>query len=380
MSNKHRISGVVGRLGILAAVAILVCCQPASTPRPGADSAGDPFYPGLGNGGYDVEHYTLELSVDVARQTLLGTATIEAQATQDMSAFNLDFAGFEIDAVTVNGTPSMYSRSGWELAITPSEPLRAAATFTTVVAYHGTPGEGVELDDAPFDLSWAFHADGAYVMNGEPSGAPTWYPVNAHPSDKATYTFRITVPRPYLVAANGVLKQTIKHGNVVTYVWEARDPMASYLSTVNVGRFIVQEAVGPGGLPIRHYVSEGFANVASAILDRTADMIAFFSERFGAYPFEAYGVAVVGGEGHGGLEAQTMTVLTGHLLEDLAAMDDRLPPEDRAEIIAAHELAHQWFGNSVSLMRWSDIWLNEGFATYAGWLWLEHTAGPVVYD
>jgi hypothetical protein len=346
---------------------------PTPTPvvgEPGSAGIGDSYYEDLGNGGYDAWHYTLDLTVDMESGVLTGTTTMAAQATQDLGAFDLDFQGFEISSVAVNGLPVGYERSDHELILTLGDPLADGSPFTTSVTYSGVPEPVDACTDLSIPVGWTYDEDvGVYVIS-EPNGAAAWYPVNDHPRDKASYTFRVTVPEPYVVAANGLLQETVDHGDTATYVWEASDPTASYLTTVAIGDYVVQAEEGPGGLPIRHYFPADWDTDKVLSFVRTAEMIEYFSTVFGPYPFETYGVVVVDTDLYLALEAQTLSVFGGALV---AAV-----PTD--ETTAAHELAHQWFGDSVSLYDWHDIWLNEGFATYAEWLWAEHTTGPEVRD
>jgi aminopeptidase N len=339
------------------------------TAQQGADGAGDAYFPQLGNGGYDTQHYALDLRYDVAATRLEGTATITASATQPLGAFNLDFQGFDISRVTVNGSAARFARSGRELTISPAQPIAGGVTFTTSVAYGGTPQPFTD-DAVPIVIGWNAYEGGSYVA-AEPSGAAAWFPANDHPSDKARYTFRITVARPYLVAANGILRQTIERADERTFVWQTRDPMASYLATVNIFPFEVQTEQGPGGLPIRNYFPPEIADEARAAFASTGAMIAYFSEIFGPYPFEAYGVVVPDADFPFALETQTISLFSRGAASSA--------PEE-VESTVAHELAHQWFGNSVSLLQWRDIWLNEGFATYASALWLEHKEGRAALD
>ena len=327
----------------------------AQNPQPGADGLGDSRFPLAGNGGYDVQHYTLDLTWDAATGDIFGTATIEALATQALSAFNLDFRGLSIIGITVDDTPATFARAEPELTIQPAQPLLDGDPFTVVVAYSGRP-QPLRDPAAPIAIGWITYDEGVYVVS-EPLGAATWYPVNDHPLDRATYTFRITVPQPYVVAANGLLQETIDSGATTTYVWEASDPLASYLATVNIGQFDVQTDTGPDGLPIRNYFPPDLDAGALAGFDRTAEMIAFFSDLFGPYPFEAYGVVVVSADFPAALETQTLSVFG---------------PLSLGEVTVAHELAHQWFGDSVALADFGDMWLNEGFASYAEVLWLGH--------
>lgn len=329
---------------------------------PGSDSLGDSYYPELGNGGYDALHYTIDLTWDDVINTIDGSVTMQARATQNLNAFNLDLIGLEVSTINVNDAAATFARKGRELTITPSESLSNGDTFEVVVAYSGEPE--VQLDPAaPILLGWVRYEDGVYVVS-EPSAAAAWYPVNDHPLDKATYSFRITVPQPYVVAANGLLQKTIDNGATLTYVWEARDPIASYLVTVDIADYVIDTSEGPNGLPIRNFFPRSDSEFYRREVEPTSDMIEYFSEVFGPYPFEAYGIVVAGDVG-GALETQTLSVFA---------------PGAVQEGILAHELVHQWFGDSVSLKQWQDIWLNEGFAVYGTWLWYEHLEGSQVID
>lgn len=332
------------------------------------DGLGDPLYPRLGNGGYDVLHYTLDLAVDMETNIISGTTTISAQATQDQDAFNLDFEGLTVEGIWINGNPAHSSRTGRELTITPSSRLREGEAFTVTVRYNGVPNP---TDDggAPFEIGWRRYSRGVFVAS-EPSGAATWYPANDHPCDKATYTMRVTVPEPYVVAANGTLKGEVDNGETRTYTWESRDTVASYLTTVNIGEFITETRSTLSGVPIRNYFPRTLDAEAKEGFKRTPEMIEYLESIFGPYPFEAYGVVVADTDLGFALETQTLS-LFGRSGGGGGA---------ESEEVVVHELSHQWFGNSVSLTSWRDIWLNEGFATYAQWLWLEHTEGKTAYE
>lgn len=338
---------------------------------PGASGLGDSLYPGFGNGGYDVQHYTLDLIVrEVDTSKLEGLTTIEAQATQNLSSFNLDFIGFTIDEITVNGQPAKFDRKGQELTITPPKPLEASEAFVVKVIYRGMPEEVYSVATSG-QIGWVAFDGGSYVLS-EPDGAATYYPVNDHPLDKATYTFHVTVPKPFEVAANGVLAETIDQGDTITFVWEERDAMAGYLATVNIGKFEIETETAPNGIPIRNYYDVGLAQNVRQPFARQGDMLAFYSDIFGTYAFETYGALILDTEVGTALESQTLSIYGVDQL-DLENMP-------LAEQLAAHELAHQWFGDSLSLADWGDIWLNEGFATYAEGLWVEHTEGAEALD
>ena len=324
-----------------------------STPSPGAPDLGEPFYSWMGNGGYDALHYTIDLTVEMETSFVAGGVAIDAEATQALSRFNLDFLGLEVNEVTVNGEDATFWREGRELTIEPVEPLQQGEIFHVIVSYSGVV-EAVPDPAIPFEVIGWLHGDsGVYVLS-EPSGASSWYPVNDSPLDKASYTFRITVDKPYVVAANGLLQETVDNGDSTTYQWEAADPMASYLATINIAEFDVESEVGPNELPIVNYFPTTSGPEVRKHFAVTAEQIAYFSEVFGPYPFETFGAIVMDDNAFSAaLETQTRPVYGARIVINVG------------EAVIAHEMAHQWFGDSISLEKWSDIWLNEGFATYA---------------
>ena len=281
-----------------------------------------------------------------------------------MSALNLDFLGLEVSDIQVNDSPAQFSRDGSELTIIPSSNIMNGETFTTIVAYGGVPAP-VDDPGVPFaQIGWNMDESGLFIL-GEPPGSMSWYPSNNHPIDKATYTFRVTVEKPFVVAANGLLKDAIDNGDTTTYLWEAGDPMASYLATINIAEFDISTEEGPGGLPIRNYFPVGIDEETIAPFSRTSEMIEFFSSLFGPYPFEAFGSAVMDFDLGATLENQTLSLIAIDAIN---------------EANIANMVAHQWIGNSVSPATWQDIWLNEGFGVYSEALWLEHTEGQDAMD
>ncbi len=338
---------------------------PAETPQEGIGAAGigDDYFRLMGNGGYDVQHYALDLDISMADNRIDGVARIEAVATQDLERFNLDFTGFTINSLQVDGQPAEYTRSGSELTIIPAAALSAGQPFTITLAYSGVP-RGSSEAGRDFASGWHYYGEQVMVA-GEPGGAATWYPVNEHPLDKATYSMTISVEAPYVVAANGLLQDVSEEGGRITYEWASRDPIASYLVTLAIGDFEIETDQSEGGVPIRNYFATGVDPLVRAGFARQDEMIDYFETIFGPYPFEAYGAVVHDLDLGFALETQTLSTF-GNTFAD--------------EYVVVHELAHSWFGNSVSLSDWSDIWLNEGFATYAGALWTEHTGGPRAFD
>jgi aminopeptidase N len=356
---------VIG-LCVLLLVGNLVQAQSGTA---GTEGMGDPYFPDLGNGGYDTRHYNLQIAWNDVTNEISGTVTIDADAVQDLSAFNLDFQGFTISSLEVDGEPATFERDGRELTITPAETLVSGSPFTVAVTYSGVPGEGVPDYYANFAHGWTRYENGVFVAS-EPNGASYWFPTNDHPLDKATYTFAITVPKEFIVAANGLLQGVDEGQDTTTYHWESSHPMASYLATVNIADFVVQTSEGLDGLPIRNYFPTTLSDDASAAFNRVPDMIAFYEEIFGDYPFEAYGAVVADVDLSFALETQTISLFGKQVVVGAGG----------AETTIAHELAHQWFGNSVSVANWKYIWLNEGFATYASFLWQEHIAGQETFE
>ena len=366
----------------------------------GSSGIGDPYFPLLGNAGFDVQHYTLDLDLDVAGGAIAaGRATIQAVALLDLCSFNLDFRGLEIDAVSVDGQAARFSRHGGELTIEPAAPLAHGEPFAVEIAYHGKPigNEAPTLGGLVLEVLGGIFGFGAAAQKpnpeegeqygsgwwsgremifiaGEPAGAESWYPVNGHPADKATYTLRLTVPEPYAVVANGTLTETIAAENRTTTVWESRDPMASYLVTLHAGRLDIDVRDGPGGLPIRTAFADSISPRQRTMFDRLPEILAYFESVFGPYPFASVGGTVVGAPILFALETQTLPIYGS-----LPLSGATLTAEERTglEALVAHETAHQWFGDAVTLLRWQDIWLNEGFATYAQILWLEQSQGVV---
>jgi Peptidase family M1 domain/Peptidase M1 N-terminal domain len=219
--------------GILAGTAL------AGTVRsfgPGAPGIGDPYFPLDGNGGYDVAHYDLDLAYEPSTDVLSGAVTIRARATQNLSRFNLDLEGLTVRHVSVDGRRASWTRDGGELIITPRHGLKKHKRFKTVVEYDGVPEP---IGDEQIGISGFIHTDDGTLVAGQPDAAATWYPVNDHPADKASYTFEITVPHGLVAMANGELKSSRTSRGRTTWVWDAKEPMASYLTTATIGEFDV---------------------------------------------------------------------------------------------------------------------------------------------
>ncbi len=327
----------------------------------GAPGIGDPYYPQYGNGGYDVSHYRIVDTYRTARGQLAGHVLITATATQPLTQFNLDFA-LTTDSVSVNGEPAQFRKpDGHELVVTPAHKLTTGSTFSVAVTYHGIPGVVMLHGIAP----WI--ADRHEVMAmGEPEIAAWWFPGNDHPRDKATYDITIRVPRGQQVIGDGVLVSRKRGAQFTAWRWQMADPMASYLAAFAAGHFWVESGTSHG-LPFTYAVSrllnQRQQDASMHLLRRTPAIVRWLSSHYGPYPFHATGGVVTG-------------------LDSGFAMEDQSRPSypymgdgHMATSTVVHELAHQWFGDSVSVNRWRDIWLNEGFATYIEWQWAEEKRG-----
>lgn len=361
----------IAALMVTAGLVLLPACAPAGVQppaaTPGAPGIGDPYFPLDGNGGYDVDRYDLDVTYAPATDVLTGVAQVSARATQGLSAFNLDLSGLEVRGITVDGADAAFTRDAGELTVTPAEPIVDGAAFTTVVTYDGVP----QLVEDGFGAAGFFATDDGALVVGQPDVAATWFPVNDHPLDPAAFTFRITAPDGLAAIANGVLESTTSSDGLTTTTWVAEAPMAPYLAGMAIGAFDVR-AYSHDGVRYWDAIAPGLGDaeaVARASLARQPEVLGFLQEVFGPYPFDAAG-GIVDDEQRleFALENQTRPIYAPSFFTDPVSGDS----------VVVHELAHQWFGDSVALARWSDIWLNEGFATYAEWLWAEREGSTTV--
>ncbi|MFF7332655.1 M1 family aminopeptidase [Streptomyces sp. NPDC008150] len=354
------------RLAALATAAASFCLIAASpAPAPGAPGIGDPYFPQLGNGGYDALHYDLGIAYDPATDRLDGTTTVTARATRALSSFDLDLQQLTVTGVQVNGRRAEFTRDEDELRVTPRGPLSKGRDFTVSVTYGGVP----EPLSGPIvfgsEYGWMKTDDGVFVAC-EPNAASTWFPSSDHPSDKATYDIRIKAPTGLTGVSNGRLVSTTTRGGSTYTHWRESKPMATYLATATIGKFDVRTGRTPSGIPVYVAIDPVLQDQnAVDVYAVTAEATDYWASLFGPYPFEETG-AIVDDMPEAGfsLEVQSKPAYSAV----------------RSESTIVHELAHQWFGDSVSVEQWKDIWLNEGFATYAQWLWAEHRGTRSAHD
>jgi aminopeptidase N len=348
------------RLLPLPLVAALLLAGPAearhSHPTPGAAGIGDRLFPELGNGGYDALHYDLDVTYPTSEpaQTVNGHVTMLARATKSLSRFDLDFSGDSVASVRVNGASADFSRVRDELVITPDRALGDNSRFVVRVTF--TSHSYTPDPSDPFPFGWFATRDGS-VTAGQPNLSHSIYPVNDHPADKASYTVRMDVPEGTTAISNGVKLWSRTRGGRTVSTFLQRQPMASELLQLAVGALDVIQRGRQHGVQLRDAVASSHAAADEPALARTPDHLAWMESKVGRYPFDSYGVLAADQQFFYALETQTLSLHPTFLFE---------PPRTPAgyEPVMVHELAHQWFGDSVAPETWSDVWLNEGHASW----------------
>ncbi len=330
----------------------------------GAEGIGDPYYPASGNGGYQVNGYDIALSYTPETNDLSAVATISGTVTEPEKLGRFDFdlqPSMKVSTVTVDGKAADFAQQDAELVITPASGLAPTSALTVVVSYAGRPGAVPGGTGGVGDGGWYRTRSGGAVVAGEPFSASAWYPVNEHPADTATFAVTATVPAKWQVISNGVQFDGAlpdPGAGKKTTRWVQDVPIASYLTTIYIDTFSTVTDTLSDGTPIVSVFAPGDSGDKTLAKDTKA-IIEMLSGYFGPYPFKAVGGIYTDESIAFALETATRPVYADWVDTDTIV----------------HELAHQWYGDQVTIERWSDICINECVASYAEWLWHEKKDG-----
>jgi len=324
----------------------------------------DPYVPNSGNSGYRVSRYELDLQYKVAINRLSGSATITAVTLAPLGSFTLDLSeALTVSKMWVNGDrPARFGASGNKLHVRLASALPPGAALSIVVRYSGSPRP---VRSYWGDVGFEELSDGALVA-GQPNGAATWFPCDDQPGAKASYRIQVSTDSAYQVIANGELVSRRAGAAQTTWTYEQAEPTSTYLATLQIGVYgRVRLASTP--VPIGAALPPRLRGKFDRDFARQQQMMRLFVELFGPYPLASgYTVVVTDDDLEIPLEAQGVSIFGAN----------HCTGARESERLIAHELAHQWFGNSVTARRWRDIWLHEGFACYAEWLWSQESGGP----
>jgi len=309
----------------------------------------DSLYPDVGDPGVDALHYLLDLTWAPKVERLTATETLLLRATSTSDQLRLDLARqLVVGHVWLDGKAVSFQHTGKDLIV--STPVEADSRHVLQLTYSGTPEPvTAPTDRADFSTTgWTIAPDGTVWTMQEPYGAYSWYAVNDHPSDKAFYDITIHAPKDQVGVANGELRSRTTAGGRTVTRWHLPEPAASYLITVAIGRLTETRDSGPHGLPISYWTPTDRPAILRQV--RYAPRaVAYLEHLVGRYPFPTLGVLVV--PSNSAMETQSMVTL-----------GDKLYTLSRDVVV--HEIAHQWYGDTVTPDDWSDLWMNEGMATY----------------
>ncbi len=323
------------------------------------------YTPGHGDTSYRVAHYELDLAYQVDGNQLTGRAVLHCVAVEDLLQFKVNLFGLRVAKLTLDGRRVKYEHGKRGISVRTVDAIAAGEPFTVEVRYSGKPRAVPSKTLGP--TGWEELADGVIVC-GQPHGAPSWFPCNDRPGDKASYSISISAPSGYRVVSNGRLVSTQRRAGSTTWAYHQPEPMATYLATVQIGRYCVLDL--DAVVPLQAVLPGSLIPAYEDVFGRQPQMLAFFSRVFGDYPFGAYTVVITEDDLEIPLESQGLSTFgANHLVQSWDT-----------ERLIAHEMSHQWFGNSLTLADWADIWLHEGFACYCEWLWSEESGGVTAHQ
>ncbi|MBA2558668.1 MAG: M1 family metallopeptidase [Propionibacteriales bacterium] len=324
----------------------------------------DPYYPDVSNPEVDALHYALGLRWD--GETLTGDTRLTFRATTATAEVRLALLdAMQADMVQLDGHVIDYQQSRDTIAMSTGS-LDADSTHTLEIVYSGTPhpvpapSQRVDTTDG---LGWNIDPDGSVYTLQEPYGAFTWYPVNDHPSDKALYDAVVSTISRDVAVFNGELLSGVRHADQTTSRWHLDEPAASYLVTLAIGPYRRSVVTTPSGMNISYWVRRDDRDLLPSLQREGSRAFEWLRTHAGRYPFSTLGVVVVGGSS--AMETQTLITMSRAAVE-------------RPDAVLEHEMAHQWYGDSVTPRNWKGMWLNEGWAMYMQ-QWYERDSGRPVY-
>jgi aminopeptidase N len=315
----------------------------------------------------DVLHYDVHLQIQPASRSVRGSVKMTLSVTDPTAtSFYLDWIRMSFDSLLLNGQRLQPDVQSQRIVIGGPGFLDASNSMQLQVYYHGQPGND-GFGGFFFTDRWAWTV-GEGLNTNPPSMLRYWVPSHDVPDDKATWDFFLTVSEPLQAIANGLLVSAVPSDDgMITYHWREGHPMATYLAAVSIGNFagFSKKCVSITGdsIPLQFYTYPEHLELAKEDWKEVGQMIAIFEGKFGPYPFEKYGMVEL--PMRGAMEHQTLTSYSSTLVTG----------DNRYDYVVAHELAHQWWGDWITLADWRDIWLNEGFATYCEALYAESFDG-----
>jgi aminopeptidase N len=332
----------------------------AGDPSQPSLGVGDRLYPELGSADLDVQSYLVQLRYDAGSTRLDATVTVTTTVDRPLDVLALDARQLTVDGVSVDGATAAFQQADSELLVDAPTTVQPGRPVAVAVTYHDDQ-HGAIGDE--LGAGWYPTPGGSYVLD-EPDGARNWLPSNDTPSDKATWRFEITVPDGLTGVANGRLVEQRPAPGGSTWVWDEPAPMATYQVQVLTGDYQVLAGGTVGNTTLTNVALRDDVGRMQTYFGRTAEQLAYFEGLFGPYPFASYGLAFL--DSRSGLAMETLS------RSQFSRDDFPGQQSERTEMFQSHELAHQWFGDAVTPRTWDDLWLNESFATYGQWLWLDH--------